>query len=165
MFNLKRKLYTVNIGILVLFMTILVVGGLILPSNDNIFETDKNLDSYSITTNNTLLPVINPTKPEPKVVEKMPSIITAYSSTPEQTDSTPFITASNTRVREGIVANNHLPFGTKVKIPEVYGERIFIVQDRMHWKKPNNQFDVWFPEYNQAKNFGVKETYIEVLES
>ena len=34
--------------------------------------------------------------------------ITAYSSTPDQTDSTPFITAYNTFVRDGIVAANFL---------------------------------------------------------
>jgi len=165
MFNLKTKLYTVNIAILAVFMTILVVGGLILPSEGNTFVADENLESYAISGNNTLLPVINPTKPEPEVVDKMPSIVTAYSSTPGQTDSTPFITASNTRVREGIIANNYLPFGTKVKIPEVYGDRIFVVQDRMNWRKSNYHFDIWFPNYNQAKEFGAKRTYIEILEN
>ncbi|MBI2036999.1 MAG: hypothetical protein HYT14_01400, partial [Candidatus Liptonbacteria bacterium] len=53
--------------------------------------------------------------------------ITAYSSTPEETDSTPFITASGTHVRDGVVAANFLPFGTAVKIPELYGDRLFVV--------------------------------------
>lgn len=152
-------------GILTLFFAILIFGGLILPSNGNSVVSEQNLESYSITTNNTLLPVINPTEPEPEVLHKMPSIITAYSSTPGQTDSTPFITASNTRVRDGIIANNYLPFGTKVRMPEIYGDKIFVVQDRMNWRKSDNHFDIWFPEYNQAKNFGAKRTYIEVLES
>ncbi|MDP3003980.1 MAG: hypothetical protein Q8N43_00505, partial [Candidatus Azambacteria bacterium] len=38
----------------------------------------------------------------------MKVVLTAYSSTPDQTDDTPFITASNTRVRDGIVAANFL---------------------------------------------------------
>jgi len=165
MFDLKRKIYALNIGILTLFMVILVVGGLILPSDGNSFVAEQNLESYAMIGNNTLLPVINPTKPEPEVVDKMPSIITAYSSTPDQTDSTPFITASNTRVKDGVIANNYLPFGTKVKIPELYGDKIFIVEDRMNWKKSNYHFDVWFPNYNEAKEFGAKRTYIEVLEN
>ncbi len=44
-------------------------------------------------------------------------IVTAYSSSSLQTDSTPFITAAGTEVRDGIIANNLLAFGTKVKIP------------------------------------------------
>src|SRR3990167_1248447 len=48
------------------------------------------------------------------VVERYVTI-TAYSSTPEETDSTPFITASGTHVRDGVVAANFLPLGTDRK--------------------------------------------------
>ena len=82
---------------------------------------------------------------------------------PEQTDDTPFITASGNWVRDGIVATNILPMGTKIKIPDVYGDRIFVVDDRMHPRK-KYVVDVWFSSYVEAKNFGVKRTYIEVLE-
>jgi len=102
---------------------------------------------------------------ENKVVKKVKMIITAYSSTPNQTDSTPFITASGKRVADGIVANNMLPFGSKIRIPELYGDKIFIVEDRMHQRKGNYHLDIWFPEYCQAKNFGAKISYIEILEN
>ena len=92
-------------------------------------------------------------------------IITAYSSSPWQTDSTPFITAAGTEVRDGIIANNLLAFGTKVKIPELYGNKIFVVEDRMHSRKSDYHFDIWFPSYGEALNFGAKTTYIEILES
>ena len=39
--------------------------------------------------------------------------VTAYSSTPEETDDTPFVTASGTSVRDGVIATNFLEFGTK----------------------------------------------------
>ena len=39
--------------------------------------------------------------------------VTAYSSTPEETDDTPRITASGGEVRDGIVAANFLPFGAE----------------------------------------------------
>ncbi|MEK7541045.1 MAG: hypothetical protein AAB529_02300 [Patescibacteria group bacterium] len=99
-----------------------------------------------------------------KVVKKIKMVVTAYSSTPEQTDSTPFITSSGKNVADGIVANNMLPFGSKIRIPDVYGDKIFIVEDRMHRRKGKYHLDIWFPEYSQAKKFGAKITYIEVLE-
>lgn len=96
--------------------------------------------------------------------QKIEMTITAYSSTPEQTDSTPFITASGKYVKDGVVANNLLPFGTKIKIPELYGEKIFEVQDRMHSRKGGNQIDLWFPSYGEALAFGVKKASIEIIE-
>ncbi|MDD3386398.1 MAG: hypothetical protein PHU17_01110 [Candidatus Pacebacteria bacterium] len=91
-------------------------------------------------------------------------IITAYSSTVDQTDDTPFITASGSQVRDGIVANNMLPFGTEIKIPEYFGDKVFIVEDRMHTRKGSYWVDVWFSSTEEAKEFGIKEAYIEVSE-
>lgn len=99
------------------------------------------------------------------VVKTIKMVITAYSSTPEETDSTPFISASGKTVEDGFVANNMLPFGTRVRIPELYGDKIFIVEDRMHRRKGGYHVDIWFPEQSQAKEFGAKIANIEVLES
>jgi 3D (Asp-Asp-Asp) domain-containing protein len=118
----------------------------------------------SFVENNTLMPVSVPAGSESKAVKKISVIITAYSSTPEETDDTPYITAAGTDVRKGIVANNYFPFGTKIRIPELYGDKVFIVEDRMSWKKGNYHFDIWFPSHETAENFGVKRTYIEVVE-
>lgn len=104
-------------------------------------------------------------KPSLKVAKTIKMVITAYSSTPEQTDDTPFITASGKNVANGIVANNMLPFGTKIRIPELYRDKVFVVEDRMHQRKGKYHLDIWFSEYSQAKNFGAKITYIEVIES
>jgi len=95
---------------------------------------------------------------------KIWAIVTAYSSTPWETDDTPYITASGKLVREGIVANNMLPFGTKIKIPEIFGDKIFVVEDRMSFVKGNYQFDVWFENYFEALKFGAKKTYVEIIE-
>ena len=103
--------------------------------------------------------------PSLKVAKTIKMVVTAYSSTPEQTDNTPFITASGKNVADGIVANNMLPFGSKVRIPELYGDKIFVVEDRMHQRKGKYHLDIWFPEYSQAKNFGAQITNIEVIES
>jgi 3D (Asp-Asp-Asp) domain-containing protein len=93
----------------------------------------------------------------------MKVVLTGYSSTFDQTDDTPFVTASNTRVRDGIVAANFLAFGTKVKIPAVFGDKVFTVEDRMA-KKHSDKIDVWFSERHLARNFGVKEADVIILE-
>lgn len=101
---------------------------------------------------------------EPIVSEKMQMVITAYSSTVWETDSDPLVTASGDTVEDGIVANNMLPFGTKIRIPEVFGNKVFVVKDRMNKRKGDNHLDIWFPEHQLAKNFGVKISYVEILE-
>jgi len=88
--------------------------------------------------------------------------ITAYSSTPEETDSTPFITASGTHVREGVVAANFLPLGTAVKIPELYGDRLFVVEDRMH-ERNSDKLDIWMPTKAEARQFGRQTARIIVI--
>lgn len=92
-------------------------------------------------------------------------VVTAYSSTPDQTDDTPFTTASGKQVTDGIIANNMLPFGTKVMIPELYGDKIFVVEDRMNKKKSDYHIDIWMPDRTLALNFGVKTAEIQVLEN
>lgn len=88
--------------------------------------------------------------------------VTAYASTPEETDNTPFITASNTRVRDGVLAANFLPFGTKVMIPKLFGDKVFIVEDRMNATK-TDFVDVWMPTKQDAINFGISRAEIVIL--
>lgn len=98
-----------------------------------------------------------------KVKDTLHLWITAYSSSPDETDDTPFITATGNRVRDGIVATNLLPFGTKVMIPEFFGEKVFTVDDRMHPRKKEN-IDVWMPTKEEAIHFGLAYSKIIVLE-
>jgi 3D (Asp-Asp-Asp) domain-containing protein len=123
------------------------------------------LEETSLTTiqGNTVLPLTNPSYSDTKT-KKIRVIVTAYSSSPFETDSTPFVTAAGTEVKDGIVANNLLPFGTRVRMPELYGDKIFVVEDRMSWKKGKYHVDVWFPSRQDAINFGSKRTYLEILE-
>jgi len=86
----------------------------------------------------------------------------AYSSSVDETDDTPFITARGTYVRDGIVAANFLPFGTVIKIPAIYGNKIFVVEDRMN-SRYNLNVDLWFPSKELAKQFGRKTITIEVV--
>lgn len=98
-----------------------------------------------------------------KVRRTMNITMTAYSSTRDQTDSTPFITASNTRVNWGTVATNFLPFKTKIRIPGMFGDKVFVVEDRMN-KRYWHRVDVWMPTRQEAINFGIRTLKIEILE-
>lgn len=97
-----------------------------------------------------------------KIISKKKVLITAYSSTPDQTDSSPLITAAGTHVHDGIVAANFLPFGTKVRIPSLDPNKIFTVEDRM---KSNVKMDIWFSSRQEAMNFGARVLEIEIVEN
>ena len=88
---------------------------------------------------------------------------TGYSSTPDQTDDSPFITAANTSVRDGVVAANFLPFGTKIMIPAYAGNKVYTVEDRMHRRFSVDYIDLWFPNRAQANSFGKREVEIVIL--
>lgn len=94
---------------------------------------------------------------------KVNAVLTAYSSTPDQTDGDPFTAASGRRVYDGMIAANWLPFGTKVKIPELFGDKIFTVDDRMNARYGFGRMDIWMEgERKTINSFGVKRTTIEI---
>ncbi|MBU0897978.1 3D domain-containing protein, partial [Patescibacteria group bacterium] len=101
-----------------------------------------------------------------KVKESSYRVITAYNSEAGQTDNSPCITANGFNVcKHGIedtVAANFLSFGTKVKIPELFGDRVFIVRDRMNTRF-SDRVDIWMLNKAQAIKLGVKYAKVEVL--
>ena len=114
---------------------------------------DKNISAFSVAP----VAVRIPAKSAQLV------LVTAYSSTPDQTDSTPFITANGAYVYDGVVAANFLPFGTKVKFPEIYGEKVFTVEDRMA-DYNGHKMDIWMPDRQSALQFGVRKLAYEIVE-
>lgn len=92
--------------------------------------------------------------------------ITAYTSEVGQTDDSPCITASGLDVCErdieNVVAANFLPIGTRVRIPELYGERVFYVEDRMN-RRYDKHMDIWMRHLSDAKTFGLKVATVEVF--
>lgn len=89
---------------------------------------------------------------------------TAYTSRPMETDGSPFITADGSVVRDGIIATNFLPFGTKVRIPSIYGDRVFVVDDRMN-PRYYYRIDVWMSDVKAMNQFGLKKNIqLEVVE-
>jgi len=88
-------------------------------------------------------------------------LVTAYSSTPDQTDDTPFYTANGAHVSDSIVAANFLKFGTKVRFPDYFGDKEFSVEDRMNARFPNHM-DIWFPTRAAAMAFGLRKLKVEI---
>ncbi len=93
--------------------------------------------------------------------------ISAYNAVPEQTDDTPCITANGFNLceaeEENVVAANFIKLGARIKIPELYGDKEFIVVDRMN-PRYTYKVDIWKKEIATAKKFGIQIARIEVYD-
>jgi len=134
-------------------------------------SSDTNtIDQLSVVLEQEIQPVILnnlPENPDLNVAKSSLRLITAYNSEVGQTDDSPCITANGYDVCqhgvEDTVAANFLPFGTKIKIPELFGNKVFVVRDRMN-QRYTNRLDIWMVEKQDAKQFGVKLAKIQILE-
>ena len=99
---------------------------------------------------------------KPEMDAKFRVYVTAYSSSEDETDSTPHLTASGTKTRDGVLASNIFPIGTRVKIPELFGNQIFVIEDRMH-ERYSDRIDVWMPSKAQALRFGKRQTEVQIV--
>jgi 3D (Asp-Asp-Asp) domain-containing protein len=100
---------------------------------------------------------------------------TAYNSTPGQTDSSPYITATGTRVRSGVVALSRdllrrFPYGTRVTIEDMSGRynsflrgRVFVVEDTMN-VRIGNTVDVWMNSRREAMSWGSRNIRITAVQ-
>ena len=106
--------------------------------------------------------LIKETPRELTPIETFTGIVTGYSSTEEQTDDTPFVTASGSRVHVGTIAcPSRLDFGT---IIEIRGVR-YVCEDRMASKfRSGNYFDIWYPSEADAIHLGRVRTEVKVLQ-
>jgi 3D (Asp-Asp-Asp) domain-containing protein len=145
----------------------IVLYGIAVPKTINADLKNSNVElSSSTLIHNGHLTFCKLDKSSFEVVKTIKGLVTAYSSTVGQTDDRPFEAASGRTVYDGMVANNKLPFGTKIRIPQLYGDKILTVDDRMHKRKWDNQFDVWYDSFSEAKAVGARYgVVIEVLES
>lgn len=91
-------------------------------------------------------------------MERMKAVVMAYTSSVEETDDTPHITASGERTRKGIVANNCLEFGTKV----VIGGKEYEVQDRLNKRYGCEHYDIWVETKGEAFEWGRRELSVAI---
>ncbi len=129
----------------------------------NAISFDPANDAVNIASNKLFLSQNqDPHIPVPKIIQV---VVTAYSSEEAQTDEDPFTTASGVQVTDGIIASNDLSFGTRVQFPEIYGDKIFVVADRMNERYTDkNHIDIWMEETHKAIHFGVQHTYAVILD-
>jgi 3D (Asp-Asp-Asp) domain-containing protein len=108
---------------------------------------------------------------------------TAYNSTPGQTDSSPYQTATGARTRFGIVALSRdllrrIPYGSRVLLEDmgswaqgrgrgrynaILSRVVFVVEDTMHPRKTATM-DVWFPAHHQAVQWGVRRLRLSIVQ-
>ncbi|MEK9158199.1 MAG: hypothetical protein AAB638_03410 [Patescibacteria group bacterium] len=139
----------------------------------NIQDMNINRSEESNIQSNAVASVISPATNKAKIkkVKRTHTVsLSAYSSSVDETDSTPFITAANTYVRDGIVASNLInpetgrryAFGTAIKIPDLFGDKIFIIEDRMNSRYVNN-VDVWVTSKKAAREIGRRTLVVEIV--
>jgi 3D (Asp-Asp-Asp) domain-containing protein len=120
--------------ILVILMIMLALYGLFCQIGIDFAPQGQMERQMVIVEGNSLLPISPIIFPKTQVL----GTITSYNPTEEQCDSTPDITASGKKVSEGMIANNCLPFGTRVEINGI----IYTVEDRMNSRYGCDRFDI-----------------------
>lgn len=111
--------------------------------------------------------------------ERYSVTVTAYNPLAAQTDNTPFITATGTRMRAGIVALSRdllpmIPYGSLIRFVKLQKDPAachgvlppgtFRIEDTMHRRK-TRQVDIAVMNYTAARTFGRCKGMIEVLRS
>lgn len=86
--------------------------------------------------------------------------VSAYTSSVDETDDTPFITASGTATKLGVVACPvAIPFGTQVVIEG----KSYTCEDRMNPRYQNKPvFDVWMSSKKQAFEWGRQTVQVVI---
>lgn len=169
----KPKLPKLIVGFLILIVILLLI--LLAAESAQIFLQFKNLTKKDVNNPPAVYPVyIVDSQPididaylQEYFANKVPQktiyvTVSAYSSTVDQTDGTPYITAFGTHIRDGIVAANFLPVGTVVRFPDKFGDKLFVVEDRMD-ERFSMQFDIWMSDREEAKKFGIQYLKVEIF--
>ncbi len=108
---------------------------------------------------------------------------TAYTSSPRETDRTPYVTATGAKTRLGVLAvsrdllEKELPYGSLVRLYDLgrwqdgkgagafdplFKGLLFVVEDTMN-KRKRQQIDVWLPDRSLALKFGVRRIKVVVV--
>lgn len=94
-------------------------------------------------------------------LETFPAEVTAYTSSVDETDDTPFLTASGETTGPGTIAcPSRFKFGTLIQIEK----QIFKCNDRMHKRfRDTNHFDIWVESKDEARQWGRKTVEVSVI--
>ncbi|MBX4201133.1 hypothetical protein KW786_03345 [Candidatus Parcubacteria bacterium] len=162
-------------SIMIGFVSFLVWGGVIMPQtiNADLNNTTAKVSEATLVHNGHLT-ICKLNKEAYHVVRTIKNaVLTAYSSSIDETDDTPFDGAGGNlpdmiaKTGLKVIATNILPLGTKVRI----GDDIYVVYDRMNSKyNQKAHFDEYIPGPGEsakkiATKFGYKIVNVEVIES
>jgi 3D (Asp-Asp-Asp) domain-containing protein len=180
---MSKKTYMVRKAIVVVTMSVVLIAPLLTPSP---VQAQSNLVSsalkgianlFSSKEEDTTEEVLITTNVFPEVEDRKPTrviaaVMTAYSSDVGQTDASPCLPADwkynlcehyEQFGEQDTIAANFLPLGTKVRFPDLYGEKVFTVRDRMNARYGVGRGDIWMPTRAEAKQFGVKKVTMEIF--
>jgi 3D (Asp-Asp-Asp) domain-containing protein len=130
-----------------------------------ISEVDRETPLYCVRT------IADPaTLFHPRSVFRVSITVTGYSSTPDQTDASPLMTAMNTTVHPGILALSRdllreftpgapFRFGD---IVELEGVGVFTVEDTMN-PRFTKRADIWFGSREAAQRWGLRTIHLSQL--
>ena len=88
--------------------------------------------------------------------------VSAFTASKKECGKTDGITASGVKVHDGVIACNFLPFGTKVRIPSMYGDKVFTVYCRLK-KGYVNHIDIYTKYVSTANQIGRHTCAIEII--
>lgn len=97
-----------------------------------------------------------------KVVATTYMMVSAYNSLPNQTDGSPYHTAIGSMTRDGVVATNYFPIGTRIRFPDIYGDKEFRVEDRMN-PRYSKTVDIWMEDLGEARKFGRRYLKVDIV--
>lgn len=113
-----------------------------------------------------LFAFVQPTEPPPPPAEPPPvrieieAEVTAYTSSPDETDDTPEINAAGTKPGPGSIAcPRRFDLGTVFIIE---GRR-YTCDDRMN-KRYTNRFDIWMESKDDAIEHGIQTLKVEIAQ-
>lgn len=160
LFAEKAKKEALKLSFAVVVAECLMVGGFHYGVKYGIFDYFKPKTIYInnayAKTNETRIETSEVIEPEIPKNTKTGTFYT-YNAEPEQTDGNPYRTASGRIVKDGIVANNCLPFGSRILVDGI-GE--LEVQDRMNSRYDCDDFDVFRENPNQNFKKTLKYTIL-----
>ncbi|MBI4427332.1 MAG: 3D domain-containing protein [Candidatus Magasanikbacteria bacterium] len=147
-----------------------IISFIVSAGRPQMAEAVSLADLFSLDFVNAVEPSELPTSSDREPVRMVWVVVTAYSSTSDQTDNTPCIAAkgfdlckAHAEFGEGnTIAANFLPINKQIKLPELFGDKTFVVRDRMNERYGNGRIDVWMPTREMAKEFGVKRVKMEI---
>lgn len=167
---ISRKLIRYDFKAKIAILSLFSIFTLIFPQYSIAYQLDCNSSYCDQLEICRAIPLSQPrvlpsiTNKQYEVKNSFMSTITAYSSSPDETFGDPFTMASGDRVFDGALAHQYLPFGTKVRFPEQFGDKIFVVKDRLHPRHTSQyHFDMWVHSKVEAKTWGARQIKVEIL--